>query len=460
MENTHLDPSRAPRSSDGPPELRVLGEYRLLRRLGEGGMGEVFLGWKEGDGTQVAVKILNDQLAGGQGYIDRFYREAKSGKLLNHPNIVRTLDYGQDDKTRKHYLILEYVDGPSAHALLDRFGRLSVGDAVHVALDVARALEHAHSRNIVHRDIKPDNVLITRAGVAKLADLGLARRTDEASHLTATRQGFGTTPYMPYEQAVNARKADHRGDIYALGATLYHLCTGVVPFPGDHHLDVVEKKRLGHFLPAGSLIADAPPALDALLARMMAPQPRDRYQTASELIVDLERSRLATTPPSFADPELASKDPWVQACLASSADPTRLDPDTPRKPAPPSGDVWLVRFRNRAGRMCRARATTDQIVQRMRDGRMPERATARRPSQTAFRPLAQFPEFQAFCPARRKKVKPARPKKPGPPISAILPTASDSAPRRPKLLLSAAVVAGLVAVGAAVGTVLRFLSAR
>ena len=460
MENTHLDPSRVPRSSDGPHELRVLGEYRLLRRLGEGGMGEVYLGWKEGDDTQVAVKVLNDQLAGGQGYIDRFQREAKSGKLLNHPNIVRTLSYGQDEKTHKHYLVLEYVDGPSAHALLDRLGRLSVGDAVHIALDVARALEHAHARNIVHRDIKPDNILITRSGVAKLADLGLARRTDETSHLTSARQGFGTTPYMPYEQAVNARKTDHRGDIYALGATLYHLCTGAVPFPGDHHLDVVEKKRLGDFLPAGSLIADAPPALDALLARMMAREPRDRYQTASELIVDLERSRLATTPPSFADPELASKDPWVQACLASSADPTRLDPDLPRKPAPRPEDVWLLRFRNRSGRMCRTHATTDQIVQRMRDGRLPERATARRPSQAGFRPLAHFPEFQALCRVRRNKGKSAAPKKPKPPISVIPPAAPDSAPRRRILLLAAVVVAGLVAVGAAVGAVLRFLATR
>ena len=288
-------------------------------------MGEVYLGWKEGDGTQVAVKVLNDQLAGSQGYIDRFYREAKSGKLLNHPNIVRTLDYGQDDKTHKHYLVLEYVDGPSAHALLDRFGRLSVGDAVHIALDVARALEHAHSRNIVHRDIKPDNILITRSGVAKLADLGLAKRTDEASHLTATRQGFGTTPYMPYEQAINARKADGRSDIYALGATLYHLCTGVVPFPGDNHLDVVEKKRLGDFPPASSLIADAPPALDALLARMMAREPRDRYQTASELIVDLERSRLATHAAELRRPRAG-----VERPLGAGVSRLLRRPDAPR----------------------------------------------------------------------------------------------------------------------------------
>ena len=459
MEKTHLDPALAPRTPDGTPAPRGLGGYRLLRLLGEGGMGAVYLGWKEGEAAQVAVKVLNDQLAGSQGYIDRFYREARSGKLLNHPNVVRTLGYGQDEETHKHYLVMEYVDGPSAQALLARLGRLSVGDAVHVALDVARALEHAHSRNLIHRDIKPDNILVTRAGVAKLADLGLAKRTDEASHLTSAHQGFGTTPYMPYEQAVNARSADHRGDLYALGATLYHFVTGAVPFPGDSHLDVVEMKRAGEFLPASSLNPEAPPALDAILARLLARLPGDRYQTASELIVDLERSRLAATPPSFADPELASKDPWVQACLASAADPTRLDPERP-PPEPEPEDVWLLRFRNRAGRVCRTHATTDQIIARMRDGRLPERVAARRPSQAAFRPLASFAEFRPYSRARTAGAKSPRPKKPVPPISAVLAPPAPGVARRRLLLLAAAAVAGLAAVGAAAGAVGRLLFSR
>src|SRR5262249_12324379 len=154
MDNTHLDPSRPapPRAPLGPPpprapeppdplqHVRNLGEYRILRRLGEGGMGAVYLGYHGRLDTQVAIKGLNDHLASNQGYIDRFYREAKSGALLNHPNIVRTLAVGQDRATRKHYLVLEFVDGPSAHALLDRQGPLAVGDAVHIILDIARAL--------------------------------------------------------------------------------------------------------------------------------------------------------------------------------------------------------------------------------------------------------------------------------------------------------------------------------
>src|SRR5215469_14583673 len=263
MDKTNLDPSQPLPDMPGDllHEVRSLGDYRILRRLGEGGMGAVYLAYREDKDQQVAIKVLGDQLASNQGYVDRFYREAKSGALLSHPNIVRTLSVGQDQATALHYLVLEFVDGQSAQSLLDKQSRLALGDAVHIALDVARALEHAHSRSIVHRDIKPENILITRAGVCKLVDLGLARRTDEASHLTAARQGFGTTYYMPYEQAINARHADGRSDIYALGATLYHLVTGEVPFPGDNHLEVVEKKHQGDFLPASALNPAVPPAL-------------------------------------------------------------------------------------------------------------------------------------------------------------------------------------------------------
>jgi serine/threonine-protein kinase len=409
MDTTHLDPARpAPRSPSDPlHDPRSLGEFRILRRLGEGGMGSVFLGYHEEQGTQVAIKILADHLASSQAYIDRFYREAKSGALLNHPNIVRTILVGQDSATGKHYLVLEFVDGPSGHALLEQKGRLAVDDAVHIALDIARGLEHAHSRNVVHRDIKPDNILITRSGVAKLADLGLARRTDEASHLTAARQGFGTTHYMPYEQAMSAKSADARSDIYALGATLYHLVTGDVPFPGENHLDVVEKKNQGHFKPASSLVAEVPPDLDAILERMMARDPRARFQTASELIVELERSGLAAPVPSFADPDLALKDPWVRACLASSVQPTRPDLEVPpeKQAAARGTDIWHLRFKGRDGRWYGFKASTKQIADRLRDGRLPLHTQGSREERDGFRPLREHAEFRDI---KCRRVKRAR----------------------------------------------------
>jgi serine/threonine-protein kinase len=412
MDDTRLDPAQAaPAALDPVHDVRALGGYRILRRLGEGGTCKVYLGYHEERGVQVAIKVLHDDYAANQHYLDRFYREGKIGALLDHPNIVRRVSFGQDQATGKHYMVLEFVDGPSARGLLEAFGRLSVGDVVYIALSVARALEYAHSRNVVHRDIKPANILITRAGVPKLADLGLARRTDEASHLTAARQGFGTTHYMPYEQAINARAADGRSDVYALGATLYHLVTGVVPFPGDNHLDVVEKKKLGDFPPAALLNPEVPEELDAILARMLAPSPRDRYQTASELIIDLERARLAPQVPSFADPQRAREDPYVQACLASSAEPTRLDPEVPR-PCAEDG-VWVVRFRTRAGRLFRFRLATADVYRRLKAGLLPATAEARRLEHKAFRPVLAFDEFKDVHPAthpRRKRPRPSRPR--------------------------------------------------
>jgi len=315
--------------------LRSLGEYRLLRRLGQGGMGSVYLAYKEDAAQQFAIKVLSDQLALNRGYLDRFHREAKSGTLLNHPNIVRCIAAGQDPASGKHYLVMEYVDGPSSHALLDRLGRLPVGDVVHIALDIARALEYLHARNFVHRDIKPDNILITQAGLAKLADLGLAKRMDDASQLTATHQGFGTPYYMPYEQAISAKRADSRSDIYALGATLYHLLTGEVPFKGESPGEIAEKKLEGDFIPAHAINAEVPPLLDGILARMMARNPRDRFQTASELIVQLERSQLAAALPSFVELDQALTDPLVRARLTAPYEATRPDLQTQaRKKAP------------------------------------------------------------------------------------------------------------------------------
>jgi len=395
MDHTQIDSETVPQASgDSRTELRSVGDYRILRRLGEGGMGAVYLGYNEQKGQQVAIKVLNDQLASNQGFIDRFYREAKSGALLNHPNIVGSVTAGQDAATGMHYLVLEYVEGTNVQALLANQNRLSVGDAVHIVLDVARGLEHAHSRNLIHRDIKPDNILLTRSGLAKLADLGLAKRIDEASHLTGARQSFGTTPYMPYEQALTAKNADGRSDIYALGATLYHLVTGTVPFPGDNHVEVVELKERGDYPPASSVNPDVPAALEPILARMLARQPRDRYQTVSELIVDLERSRLAAAVPSFADPEQVRQDPWVQARLGDTAVPTRMDPDSAARRTEPA---WVLRYRNRAGQLRRAKATTAQIVERLHDGRLPRIVQISRLDAPEFHPPSHYPEFQAVA---------------------------------------------------------------
>jgi serine/threonine-protein kinase len=410
MDTTHTDlAGQANRpAGDSGIELRRLGEFQILRKLGEGGMGAVYLAYHDGQRGYFAIKVLSDSLALNQNYVDRFYREARSGTALNHPNIVRCLTVGQDRATSKHYMVMEYVDGPTAQVLLEAQGKLPLGDAVHIVLDVARALEHAHSRNIVHRDIKPGNILITRSGVAKLADLGLAKRMDEASSLTATRQTFGTPHYMPYEQAMNSRNADNRSDIFALGATLYHLVTGELPFPGENHLDVAEKKSVGVYAPASTRV-EVPRTLDRILAGMLARDPQQRYQTATELIVVLERSQLSAAVPGFADPALALQDPWIRAQIAVDNQPTKTEIAHPRRrrlmPTHANGR-WLLRYQDATGKVKRYRATTEQITRHLRAGRLPGNMEARRLERNAvFQPLPSYPEFEAVVSAKPKVTK-------------------------------------------------------
>jgi serine/threonine-protein kinase len=408
LAKTLLDPRRGSRPPAAlhflspQPELAGLpqapariGSYVIENVLGEGGMGCVYLGHREAGGDPVAIKILPDKLAASKSYVERFYREAKSAAHLDHPNIVRGLDLGRDAATGQYYFAMEYVDGPSAQGLLESSGKLSVGDALRITLDIAHALEHAHARNVIHRDIKPDNILLTSAGVAKLSDLGLAKRTDEDSNLTGSRHGFGTPFYMPYEQSISARQADGRSDIFALGATLYHLLTGEVPFPGGNPITIAEKKCLGTYLPASTRNPEVPAVLDWVLEKMLARDPRDRYQTASELVVALERLNLAAEVPSFATadgstPELALRKRLSAQVPATEYDASRGDACETTAPA-----TWCLRYRTAGGEWCTARASTDQIVERLQAKLLPADAEVGTEGGGGFVPIAQHPAFGA-----------------------------------------------------------------
>jgi serine/threonine protein kinase len=281
-------------------EPRAVAGYRLLRLIGEGGMSTVHLSYDVPARRAVAVKLLADHLAGQSEFVNRFYREARLSRLLHHENIVQGYAAGFDREANKHYLVLEFIDGPSSHTASTRLGRLPVGLAVAIGIDIARALQFLHSRNYVHRDVKPDNVLLHPDGIAKLADLGLTKRLSDDAHLTSINQGVGTSYYMPYEQALNAALVDGRSDIFALGATLYHLLTGQVPFTGSTHEEVIREKEHNAFAPIEKLNGEVPDALSRIIARTLSRDPRERYQTAGELAEALESTNLATRIPSFA----------------------------------------------------------------------------------------------------------------------------------------------------------------
>ncbi len=386
--------------------LRLVGGCRILRKLGEGGMGAVYLAYQENPGRQVAIKILSDHLATNAALVERFEREASHASRLDHANIVRGLGdglgVGSGEAAGKRYLIMEYVDGPSAQQLLDRHGKIAVGDAVHLIMDIARGLEHVQARNIIHRDIKPENILITRTGVAKLTDLGLSKQTDKDSKLTHIKQGFGTSYYMPPEQAKDARHADGRSDIYALGATLYHLVTGQVPFPGQNQLEILEKKEDGIYPPASLINAKVPEALDRILDQMLARDPRDRYQTASELIVELERSGLSSPVLSFVDLELAMKDPVVRARagVGLTTQPDLQNGVAGELAAEP--DFWFVRLYGKNGKWRQLKATTTQVLQQIRKGRLTGAARAAHLPDGPYRQLDVYPAFRSAIRAQNR----------------------------------------------------------
>jgi eukaryotic-like serine/threonine-protein kinase len=262
----------------------TVGPYQLLGRLGRGAGGEVYKARHARMGRLAALKLLGADAPGGVG---RFLREAQALARLDHPNVVRAYDAGEVRGT--YFLAMEYVEGSDLQRLVEREGPLGFARAAEYARQAALGLQHAHERGVVHRDVKPSNLLLSARGVVKVLDLGLARLRGRADGepLTAAGQGMGTVDYIAPEQLRDARSADARADLYSLGCTLYFLLTGRPPFAGESAVE----KLLGHLHgepePLESLRPDVPPALAAVVRRLMAKDPADRFQTPAQLAAAL-----------------------------------------------------------------------------------------------------------------------------------------------------------------------------
>jgi eukaryotic-like serine/threonine-protein kinase len=264
----------------------IAGRYELLELVGSGGMSSV---WRSHDrllDRTVAIKVLHEQFATDDEYVERFRREARSVAQLSHPNIVTVIDRGEDES--RQFIVFEFVEGENLKQLIRRTGPLPVRDAIQMALQMARALAFAHGRGLVHRDVKPQNVLLNDDGQAKMTDFGIARSVD-VQGVTITGTVLGTSEYISPEQA-RGEQVNARSDVYSLGVVLYELLTGSVPFTGENFVAVALKHV--HEPPPNvlELRPDAPPRVAMAVERAMAKDPADRFQSMGELCNELEAS--------------------------------------------------------------------------------------------------------------------------------------------------------------------------
>ncbi len=262
------------------------GRYEILRRLGGGGMAEVHLARDEVLGRNVALKTLRERLAEDEVFLKRFRWEARSAATLNHPNVVQVYD-GRRSEDGTYYIAMEHVPGGTLKDRILKEGSMEAAEVVRLASQVADALSVAHGRGIVHRDIKPQNVLLTTDGDAKVADFGIARAASDAP-LSNSSLVLGTAKYMSPEQATGD-PVGPGSDLYSLGVVLYEMLTGEVPFEADSSVGVAMKHVMEPPRPPREKNPAVPEALDAVAMKLLQKKPEDRYLGAAELVADLQR---------------------------------------------------------------------------------------------------------------------------------------------------------------------------
>jgi serine/threonine protein kinase len=284
-------------SSSGTPGARLLGRrYELGGLLGHGGMAEVYRAADTRLGRDVAVKVLRSDLARDPSFLSRFRREAQSAASLNHPMIVAVYDTGQDNGVSPPlpYIVMEYIRGKTLREVIQSEGRITAQRATEIVADVCSALEYSHRAGIIHRDIKPGNVMLTPEGAVKVMDFGIARAVAATtSTVTATAAVMGTAQYLSPEQA-RGEAVGARSDLYSAGVLFYELLTGRPPFTGDSPVAIAYQHVREDPAPPSTHDPDLPPDLDAVVLKALAKNPDNRYQSALEMREDLERALSGT----------------------------------------------------------------------------------------------------------------------------------------------------------------------
>jgi eukaryotic-like serine/threonine-protein kinase len=308
----------------------VAGRYRIDRRLGAGGMSTVFQATDSVLERSVAVKLLAEHLAEDEAFVARFRREALSAARLQHPNVVQVFDSGRDPESGRHYIVMEYVDGPSCADLLRERKRLEVEETVHIVRDACHGLDYAHRAGVVHRDVKPGNLLIAREmNITKLADFGIAKAAEQ-TRITQVGSVLGTAAYLSPEQA-HGEESGPPSDIYSLGVCAYQFLTGRLPHEYSSLTELALKQQQDPVQAITELRPEVPPELDEAIRLCLEREPGSRYRSALEMAQALEaglegESTEATQRMAMSDADA------TRALDATSA--TRAMPRTAYAPAP------------------------------------------------------------------------------------------------------------------------------
>jgi serine/threonine protein kinase len=334
-----LTPNQARRATQELSRLLIqqIPGYELVEKLGQGSMGVVYKARQLSMNRLVAIKVLLPRLAANPRYLERFTHEAHIAAKLSHNNIVQAIDVGSAGKL--HYFVMEYVEGTTIKDQIEAGKVYGEKEGLEIIVQVAQALAHAHRRKLIHRDIKPANIILTSEGIAKLADLGLARQSSNDA-LAESEKGmvYGTPYYIAPEQIRGQEDVDVRADMYSLGATLYHMVTGRPPFPGKKAEAIFKAHLDSDLTPPDHLNTALSSGLGEVVEFMMAKDRRRRYQTPDDLIIDLE-CLLAGQPPKLVRQKI--EDATLERLAGGEAEHDE-DPVEPREFALPGKPILWV----------------------------------------------------------------------------------------------------------------------
>jgi serine/threonine protein kinase len=343
------------------PVLQTIGNYDLLEKIADGGMGTVYRGRDRATGQMVAIKVVPATMARDPVLLKRFEQEFRAASILDHPNIVRALEYGTSGASP--YLVMEFVEGESLGQRLDREGKIPEAEAIRIIAQVAQGLHRAHKQGLVHRDVKPDNILITPEGIAKLADLGLVKEMEADLNLTRTGRGLGTPHFMAPEQFRNAKSADARCDIYSMAATLYQMVTGELPFKSCGPLDAWMKKVQNELTPPRNLNPGLSERIDWAIRRSMRADPDQRPAHCREFVEDLtgRSTRKLQTPEAI-----------------------------------PAADIWYLAYKDEEGEVHKVKGTASAVRRSLKEGLLGDASNVRagRSKAGPFELLRSHPEFR------------------------------------------------------------------